>query len=364
MRRGERMPEPTARARSGHAACEAAFFLRRWSRHASRPALPFPWCGGVFRARRERTPPVCGRPCTPRAMAPTDRARSAPAALIDATGRARTVVAARVAPGLGLRVDSGLVTAGARGRQLRRQPRGAPAAPKPPSPVCVVGGGRRVDRSRPVGGGGARPSASWSSDVGSAHCANKAVASLRICSPASRAPVAGSLRGSRGCPEHMRIKAPLYPTPPAHPSFRQQSRQWAVAALMGAGRVAHHGFRSDRGRLRPPIVTILAGHSGPPLHRPLRGLGGAALVRRAHDAPRGFGRGSRALVSRWRQATGRAKRRCAPRFAGSPFGTSGGVGPSHGMAFGPCRSVAPGGHRWPPSFLAKGGQRCHAPKKP
>jgi len=331
MHPGKRGVEPTARARSGHAACEAAFFMRHWSRHASRPALPFPWCGGVFRVRRERTSPVCGRPCTPRAVAPTDRARSQPAALIEPTGRARTAVAARVAPGLGVRVDSGLVTAGARGNVRSTKPRGAPAAPKPPPPVCAVGGGLRVDRSRPVCGGAARPGGFRSSDVGSAHCANKAVASLRICSPASRAPVAGSLRGSRGCPEQIRIKAPLYPTPPAHPSFRQQSRQWAVAALMIAGRAAHHGCRSDRGRPRPPIVTILAGHSGPPLHRPLRGLGGAAVVRRAHDAPRGIGHGLRARMdSRRRQAIGRAKRRCAPRFAGFPFGTSDGVGPPKG----------------------------------
>jgi len=246
MRR--RNAEPTARARSGHAACDASFPIPRRPRHASRPALRFPWCGRWFRDQR------------------------------------------------------------------------------------AVGGGLRVDRCRLVCGGGARPGGFRSSDVGSAHCANKAVASLRICSPASRAPVAGSLRGSRGCPEQIRIEAPLYPTPPAHPSFRQQSRQWAVAALMCAGRVAHHAFRSDRGRPGPPIVTILAGHSGPPLHRPLRGLGGAAKMRRALGrSPWDRKRAARALKDpRRRQATGRAKRRCAPRFAGFPFGTSGGVGPPVG----------------------------------
>jgi len=263
MRRRERIAEPTARARSGHAACDAAFPIPRRPRHASRPALRFPWCGRWFRDQR------------------------------------------------------------------------------------AVGAGLRIDRPRPVGGGAARPDASWSSDVGSAHCASKVVASLRMCSPASRAPVAGSLRGSRGCPEPMRIETPLFSTPPAHPSFRQQSRQWAVAALMVVGHVAHHGGRCDRDRPRPPIVTILAGHSGPPLHRPLRGLGGAAVVRRAHDAPRGIERSFRdrctpnapggcgrwphaRKVPRRRQATGRAKRRCAPRIAGFPFGTSDGVGPPMG----------------------------------
>jgi len=296
MRTRNRSADPTARARSGHAACGAAFCYGGWSRHASRPPLPCSVCGRVFRARR------------------------------------------------------------------------------------AVGAGRRVQRCRLVCGRGARSDAVWSSHAGCAHRANKVVASLRICCPsgfASGLRSLRSLRGSRGCPQQIRIEAPLYPTPPAHPSFRQQSRQWALAALMLAGRAAHHDFRCDRGRPRPPIVTILAGHSGPPLHRPLRGLGGAAVVRRAHDAPCGIGHGFRdrctlsapskcerrlhaRKVSRRRQATGRAKRRCAPRFAGFPFGTSDGVGPSIGMAFGPRDRRRAGGHRWPPSFLTKGGQRCHA----
>jgi len=169
MRTRNRMPDPAARARCGHAACGAAFPMRRWSRHASRPPLPFPTCGRWFRARR------------------------------------------------------------------------------------AVVAGRRVHRRRLVCGRGARPDAFWSSASGSAHCANKAVASLRMCSPASRAPVASSLRGSRGCPEPMRIETPLCPTPPAHPSVAQQSRPLrrrsgrAPAALPSAPGSAHHASRGRNG---------------------------------------------------------------------------------------------------------------------
>jgi len=245
MHPGERREEPTARARSGHAACEAAFFMRGWSRHASRPALPRPPCGRWFRAQR------------------------------------------------------------------------------------AEGGGLRVERARLVCGGGARPGGFRSSHIGSAHCADKAVASLRICSPASRAPVASSLRGSRGCPEQIRTETPLYPTPPAHPSVAQQSRplrhhsRRAVAALPSQPGSARRAFSGRNGHAS--CVSL-----GAPPAPAASGLGGAAEVRRAHDASRGIDRGFRALVPRRRQATGRAKRRCAPRFAGFPFGTSGGVGPPVG----------------------------------
>jgi len=251
MRRRERIAEPTARARSGHAACDAAFPIPRRPRHASRPALRFPWCGRWFRDQR------------------------------------------------------------------------------------AVGAGLRIDRPRPVGGGAARPGGFRLSDVGSAHCANKAVASLRICSPASRAPVASSLRGSRGCPSQMRIKAPLYPTPPAHPSVGQQSRplrhrsRRGVAALpsglgsvigVGPGRKGHDS----------------CGSLGAPPAPAASGLGGALQCAARSTRPVGSDDGRTPWKdSRHQQAPVSAKWRFAPGCAGFPFVTARGGPVSKGMAFGP-----------------------------
>ncbi len=180
-----------------------------------------------------------------------------------------------------------------------------------------------------------RRTVAGSSNVGLSNHANKAVASLRMCSPAARALVATLPPGQQGLPFTHADRSSALSYPPCAPVVPATIAPIAASLRSVVCCVGHRSVTARPTLCRAAKCTILAGLSGPPLHRLLRRLGGALLVRCPPGALWWFDGVSPALNdSRHQQAPVSAKWRCAPGCAGSPFVTAQGGPVAHGLAFG------------------------------
>ncbi len=161
---------------------------------------------------------------------------------------------------------------GRMGRALRYAVGGSAVGPAINAPYAVA---FCDGRSGLVCGGGARPEPSAVRTL-VPRSANKAVASLRMCFTLRFA--AGSGRcapcGAAGAALHTCGSKLRCILPPLRTHRSRNHRAHCGVSPVGCSPRCHRPLIPRATSARAATVTLLASPSGPPLHRPLRGLGG------------------------------------------------------------------------------------------